>query len=123
MNLEELKQILFKTWGKDTCYPPQEDEWSPNNPAFGQCYTTAMIVNDYFGGKILKVRYEDGMGHFWNLIDGEEVDLTKSQFKEGEVIPTPRAYPRNEIGQKPGYDEINRRYKILKKRVDAFLKI
>ena len=70
MNIKILKKALLNSWGKDTCYSKMENEWSFSNPSYGQCYVTTLIVNDYFGGKILKAKFEDGTGHFWNLIEG-----------------------------------------------------
>jgi hypothetical protein len=122
MNITSLKKALVKSWNKNTCYPPMEKEWTEKNPAYGQCYVTALIVNDYFGGKILKAKFNNGTGHFWNLIEDKEIDLSKSQFDENEVIPKPKIYSREEIESKSKYEEYNRRYKILKKRVEQFLK-
>ena len=118
MKLKKLKSALVKSWSKDTCYPPMGDDWSRENPALGQCYVTALIVNDYFGGMILEAKFKDGSAHFWNLVDGEEVDLTRSQFDEGEIIPEPKEFSRQEIDSRKNYDGINGRYLLLKKRIN-----
>ena len=98
-----------------------EKDWSSKNSAYGQCYVTTLIINDYFGGKILKTKFDDGTGHFWNLINNKEVDLTISQFDNNEIIPEPTIFSRKEIDNNPKYKEYNRRYLILKKRVKYFL--
>ena len=121
MDIKTLKFALLNSWNKDTCYPPMEKDWSSKNPAYGQCYVTALIVNDYFGGKILKAKFEDGTGHFWNLIDDKEIDLTRSQFDKNEIISKPTIRSREEIQANPKYKEYNRRYLILKTRVEEFL--
>jgi hypothetical protein len=76
--MNTLQRALFNCWNKDTCYPPMEKDWSIKKPTHGQCYSTTLIVNDYFGGKILKVKFDDRTGHFWNLINNKGVDLTIS---------------------------------------------
>lgn len=122
MDIETLQLALLNSWNKDTCYPPMENDWNSTNPAYGQCYVTALIVHDYFGGKILKTKFEDGTGHFWNLINNNEIDLTRSQFDKNEIIPKPTTHSRKEIENNPKYKEYNRKYLILKKRVEEFLK-
>ena len=108
MDIETLKKALLNSWNKDTCYPPMEKDWSPKNPTYGQCYSTALVVNDYFGGELLQAEFEDGTGHFWNLIENKELDLTRSQFDEDEIIPKPTIHTRKEIENNPGYEEYNR---------------
>src|SRR5215813_7201481 len=53
--------------------------WLPYNPARGQCNVTALLINELFGGEILKTQLPEG-DHFYNRIDGERIDLTASQF-------------------------------------------
>ena len=89
MNLDTLKKALQKCWSKETSYSPEK--WSEENPALGQCAVTALVVKDYLGGDILwaEALLPDGqkISHYFNFIDGEEVDLTRSQFPEGTIIP------------------------------------
>ena len=54
-------------------------KWLASNPARGQCNVTALLVNELFGGEILKTPFPDG-DHFYNRIDGKRIDLTDSQF-------------------------------------------
>ncbi len=121
MNLELLRKALKKSWSKDTCYPPMENEWSMDCPSFGQCYSTAMVLNDYLGGTILVGKFPEGTGHLWNLIDGEEVDLTRDQFDKFEIVSEPEERSRSYFDVRPKYFENNRRYLILKKRVEKYL--
>ncbi len=122
MELKLLEKALRKSWNKGTCYPPFEAKWRKSDPAYGQCYGTALVVHDYFGGWILKVKFQDGTGHFWNLVKGKEVDLTKSQFGRGQLLPPPKRVFRPLLERSPGYAESNRRYRILKRRVQEFLR-
>ena len=50
-------------------------------PATGQCSVTALVVNDVFGGEILKTRTTLGV-HFYNRIGDRRWDLTISQFRQ-----------------------------------------
>jgi hypothetical protein len=121
MNLETLKKALKKSWKKDTCYTPMQKDYDSSNPAYGQCFATVLVVNDYFGGKILKKKWGVDEGHFWNLIEGEEVDLTRGQFTEKEDFSNPIILERVDV-EIEKYAEQIERYKILKKRVEDILK-
>ena len=83
MLLEELTKILELSWCKDTSSPSMQDSWNEDNKALGQCAVTALIVNDFLGGKIMRCMCESG-SHYYNLIDGKIVDLTVNQFL-GEI--------------------------------------
>lgn len=111
MDIENLHEALKRAWSKETCYESIRDNWSSENSAYGQCYITTLIVNDYFGGEILKTKLLNGITHYWNLINGKEVDLTRSQFSPEEVIPSPVKLARKDL-------EENERYKLLKSRVE-----
>jgi len=54
-------------------------KWRADNPACGQCSVTALVVQDAWGGEILKTDV-DGAWHFYNRVDGQRWDLTESQF-------------------------------------------
>lgn len=74
---QQLEQILLKVYCKQTAYPKCASQWSEKNPCLGQCAVTALLVKHYFGGKIYKHNTEN---HYFNVIKGKLVDLTKSQF-------------------------------------------
>lgn len=83
MNINELKQILIKSWSRVTCSPRLREKWSEENPSLGQCAITAMIVKDALGGKIMRCMTSTG-SHYYNIINDEIVDLTVEQFL-GEI--------------------------------------
>ena len=83
MEIEELKQLLTYSWEESTCSPGLRSKWNEENPSLGQCAITALIVNDFFGGKIMRCMSSTG-SHYYNLIDDEIVDLTVEQFL-GEI--------------------------------------
>jgi hypothetical protein len=89
MTLIKLAQVLRKSWSKETSYCP--NDWANSNPSFGQCAVSALVVNDYLGGEIV---WADALlpsgqmiSHYFNVIDGKTVDLTRSQFPKGTIIP------------------------------------
>jgi len=65
---------LLRSWSGSS-----SAQWLAGNPARGQCNVTALLVNECFGGEILKTPLPEG-DHFYNRIDGKRVDLTGSQF-------------------------------------------
>ena len=88
MDILELKELLTESWSEETCSPGLKTNWSKENPSLGQCAITAMIVNDFFGGKIMRCMASSG-SHYYNLIDNQIVDLTVEQF----------------MGERPLYEE------------------
>jgi hypothetical protein len=97
---EDIEAAVRAAWARDTCDPVDVDDWSAANPARGQCGTTALTINDLLGGELLvaEVLRADGSRqgvHWWNrLPDGAEIDLTREQFVNHEVIQQPRAMQR-----------------------------
>ena len=87
MTLKDLEEVLKKSWSKETSV---DENWSADNPSLGQCAVTALVVNDYFGGKIMRCMASTG-SHYYNEIDGKLIDLTASQFM-GET-------PQYELGE------------------------
>ena len=75
---DRVSAALRACWSSET-----SRQWRESNPARGQCNVTALLVNELFGGDLLKTPLADG-DHFYNRIDGERIDLTESQF-EGPV--------------------------------------
>lgn len=89
--LIQLETAIRTAWCRETSDDP--DEWTPSNPARGQCGVTALVVRDYLGGEILiaTVIPKDGSPpterHGWNrLPSGIEIDLTWEQFHAGERL-------------------------------------
>ena len=97
LTLASIENIIRGSWGPDTVDP--DDGWSEDNPSRGQCDVTTLVVHDLLGGDLLAADvYLDGdriEGHMWNrLPSGFEIDLTRDQFKHGEVIGEPLVRPR-----------------------------
>ncbi|MBW8447243.1 MAG: hypothetical protein K0M49_16605 [Arenimonas sp.] len=73
-SLQDLALALEEAWSSGT-----STKWTPDNPAKGQCSVTCLVVQDLFGGEILKTEVPGGT-HFYNRIGGARLDMTISQF-------------------------------------------
>ena len=79
MELYKLRQALQQSWGLDTVF----GQWDEEHPSAGQCAVTALIIQDYVGGDLLRCPVNDGSSHYWNrLPNGDELDFTEDQFTE-----------------------------------------
>ena len=118
MEIKSFKKVLNMAWSKETCVPLLRDKWSEENKELGQCAITALVVNDCYGGKIMRCMTMAG-SHYYNLIDDEIVDLTVEQFM-GEV-------PLYEEGQERtreyllSNEDTKARYLMLLKKVKTIL--
>lgn len=61
--------------------PATSSKWTAANPACGQCSVTSLVVHDRLGGSIVKTRVGSAW-HFYNVVHGERIDLTASQFPD-----------------------------------------
>ncbi len=73
----ELYHVVKRSWSEETI----ADTFDPANPCRNQCAVTALAVQEYFGGDIIKTATKGGT-HFYNLIDGRYWDLAADQFDE-----------------------------------------
>jgi 8-oxo-dGTP pyrophosphatase MutT (NUDIX family) len=95
-----LEHAIRAAWCRWTSDPLDQPGWTDANPASGQCASTALIVQDRLGGELLmaEVREADGSRqgvHYWNrLPDGRELDLTREQFRRGEVVGSAQVVAR-----------------------------
>jgi hypothetical protein len=99
--LTEIAAALRASWAADTCSPDdvEREPWTPANPAWGHCDVTALVVNDIFGGRlVLGEVHLDGEQqglHWWNrLPSGVDLDLTREQFRRGQVVSETRSIER-----------------------------
>ena len=118
--LAQLEQAIRDSWSRDTA---DDDDWSPENVARGHCDITSLVVHDFLGGELLAAGVFLGgeriESHMWNrLPSGREVDLTRDQFRRGEVIGAPVARPRPATfdPSHPRYERYEK-YLVLSERV------
>jgi gamma-glutamyl-gamma-aminobutyrate hydrolase PuuD len=74
-----IRQTLRKAWSASS-----RTKWTAERPALGQCSPTALVIQDHFGGTLLKTCIE-GAWHFYNCIDWRAYDFAVEQF---EAEPT-----------------------------------
>jgi hypothetical protein len=122
MTINILLEALSASWSRDTAYRTDQKDWTPDKKETGQCTITAMLVYDYFGGKIKRgTSKKYNILHYWNEIDGEKIDLTFNQFlgrKDDIVFTDIITKPKEALMR---IANVRNRYEILKKRVEIYL--
>ena len=114
MKLDKLEKILINIYSKETCYPDCKEQWNIDNKTLGHCGIVALLINDYFGGNICKIKI-NGISHYFNIINDKIIDFTSDQFKVDKidysnyVIKTRDEVLNNE--------DTNERYQLLKLKV------
>ena len=73
---DAVQNALSRAWSLSTA-----SQWTADNPAAGQCNVTALLVQELFGGDLLKTPLPAG-DHFYNRIAGQRYDFTASQFDQ-----------------------------------------
>ncbi|MFB7178897.1 alpha/beta fold hydrolase [Streptomyces sp. NPDC056257] len=118
--LADLEAAIRAGWSAETSEPAgiSKVPWTPENPAWGQCDITALVVQDLVGGDlVLGEVFHDGRPegyHWWNLLPGGvRVDLTREQFRRGETVTPGRVVkrPGGRLGRR--WEE----YQLLRQRV------
>ena len=120
--LNDLYAVLRDCWCKETAYSSCQAEWVQNDPTYGQCAITAMLVYDMFGGTIHRIRVDGGGTHYFNKINGNYIDLTIEQF---DLYNIPVSYePNEEIDRKycGKNADTQKRFELLIRRIAEYLK-
>ncbi len=80
--LDQLFYYLLKfCWSERTVSPSMKDIYDhANNPSKGNCSITAALVQDIFGGELIRVEPMPDSFHTINRINGKYIDLTSDQF-------------------------------------------
>lgn len=82
--LDQLLSCVARLWSQQTSVDPAN--WSPGNPAWGQCAVTSLIIQDCFGGDLVRSTV-GGISHYWNVLpDGSVIDVTFEQFLPGSRL-------------------------------------
>lgn len=81
-DLDTATNTLSASWSADTAYGPSS--WSQDNPARGQCIVSCLVIQDYFGGDLVRYSVKgEGINetHYVNkLPNGSLLDTTASQY-------------------------------------------
>lgn len=73
----DFYHVVKQSWSAETI----DGDFDPSNPCRNQCAVTALAVQHYFGGDIVKTATKGGT-HFYNLVDGRYWDIATDQFDE-----------------------------------------
>ncbi|MFJ3839993.1 alpha/beta fold hydrolase [Streptomyces sp. NPDC054904] len=119
--LADLEAAIRAGWSAETCSPDDVERapWTADNPAWGHCDITALVVQDLVGGELMVGEvWLDGEQHgyhCWNVLPGGiRIDLTREQFRRGQTVT-----PGRLMGKRPG-GRLPRRweeYQLLRQRV------
>lgn len=105
---QEIVKAIESSWCDETA----GHHW-PDNPSKGQCAATALLVQDIYGGRLVRGAVGN-ISHYWNeLPDGTVVDLTRQQFPEG-TVPEFVCYRDREYVLGRGIYDTEERYEILR---------
>lgn len=111
----KICNALSTNWSGETSYC---DDWSPSNPSSGQCAVSALVLQDYCGGKICRCVVA-GTPHYFNRIEDQVVDSTAAQFGMVAInYDTSTVRSRQRILR---HADTRWRYELLKGRVERFL--
>ncbi|MFO0862557.1 MAG: hypothetical protein U0516_02465 [Candidatus Saccharibacteria bacterium] len=121
IDLLHLREALEASWDKKTSYLGVAQK---GNPALGQCYPTAWVVQSFFPQmEIIKGWVWTGMSrsadkHFWNglSVNGTlfHIDLTWQQFPQGSSVREFEVLDRESLGDS---DKTIKRCELLRQRV------
>ena len=108
---------LRKAWCHETAHPSYQNDWSEDNPSYGQCCVTALVIQDLYGGDIYECKVQ-GKRHYVNITpEGYFHDFTAGQFGDGQIIYSDmRPRTRTSLLKSKSVKE---RYELLKARMEA----
>lgn len=117
-DLSELLDTFKVAWIQET----SNGEWDSECPELNQCAVTALVIQDLFGGELLRCPTKKGSSHYWNLLpNGEEVDLTINQFSYSGDIPIKAETLKRDRGYVLSFPDTKARYELLSTRVKNIL--
>jgi len=118
MSQNLLRNALEYAWVGATA----QGAWSSKCPSLNQCAVTALVIQEYFGGDLLRCECDDGDSHYWNMLPGDkEVDWTEQQFEFSGVVPLRETVIIRDRDYVLSFKSTKRRYKVLLKRVKSYL--
>ncbi len=99
--LDLLARAIASSWDEQTAYLGGRKD----NPAAGQCYPTARLVQWFYPeAEIVSGQVDTGAGiehHFWNSLNGHRVDLSWSQFPAASTILSSKILDREALNDSP----------------------
>lgn len=126
VSILELREALEASWRPDTANLFADEA---GNPALGQCYPTARVVQHFFpSAEIVEGNVMTPSGiekHFWNCMKTPEglemhIDFTWHQFPRGSSVGTWQIRDRKSLGDS---EPTLQRVALLLRRVKKHLKM
>lgn len=114
--MTNITETLLLAWCAETAADGRFDRCCPSR---GQCAVTALVVQDWLGGVLLRAVTPLG-SHYWNCIPlVGEIDLTRDQFPFQMEIPRGEHVPRSRLtdGDAALAARTVERYELLKIRI------
>jgi hypothetical protein len=112
-----IEAALRASWGEDVCNDKDRLLWTQENPAFGQCVVSTLVLMELLHeGKIVEDSNND---HFWFLDEFGEIDLTREQFPKDILIQATSESTKESLLTGPGASaaRTKERYLVLLERV------
>ncbi len=101
MHTQSVVDAIKASWRAETASQPEE--WTADNPSRGHCDVSAFVAWEHLGGELVLARVfvngEQTEHHYWNRIDGEDIDLTRAQFDGSEEIIEAATLDSGQINQ------------------------
>lgn len=117
--LEQIYSFFTEFWSAETSHIPAE--WLTSTPSMGQAVPTTLLLHDLLGGEIqsAKIHLRNGHiePHYWNVVNGQNLDITRRQYGVSITSITPHPVPvgftsyRGYILKSPS---TQKRYELLK---------
>jgi hypothetical protein len=108
-DIEIFIEKMSKCWGADTSY--FNDDRSPR--CAGQCACSALCIQDEFGGEIKRIIIGNTR-HYFNVINGDVIDSTASQYLvDKEIDYNSATNPPDDFP----FPETIEKYKLLKRKM------
>src|SRR5690349_24811046 len=84
----EIERAIELSWSIETTYCVHD--YAARDPAWGNCAVTALLLQELLGGELMQGWAtgpgQPGTAHYWNRIDGSDLDLTWRQFAQGTIL-------------------------------------
>ena len=112
-------------WSYETSYYPEPiiDRWDLFMNGYYQCATTTALLHDIYGGEIMQGE-ADGRRHYWNRINGIDVDITRRQFDAGTVITDIKCVSKSALitneWMAERYNNLRDRYYFEEKKAEIY---
>lgn len=116
-----LLAALTLAWGADTANDPEN--WSGHPPSYGQCVPTALIVQDYYGGRLARAPMGITGSHYFNETAFGILDMSGGQFAHTSQKPDYAKKTLRTRVQLLNSLDVQSRYAILRGRTIQWLDI